>query len=256
LPESKQDGTHRLLNEFRSWIEEQDTSKLPANLRSSWINWKAFMTCLTLDGLGEFCGGEKEWPQAPLAHFSPLIDWALDHGVSDWLANELQWLDKRASVDMTPVRNRLVQGGVPAAVDLCLEQVRNAHYDDYTHYDVVHDVLRLHPKPMPKAGIESCLEVIRRPSHPSRYEHRIDALNCLVEAAEQNRFPSAEVKNLVLDLARNETDPDVRVAAIGFVRWALPQRTREVLTEALTHESARIRDAALRAVDQSQEPPL
>ncbi|HWQ92393.1 MAG TPA: hypothetical protein VN673_12025 [Clostridia bacterium] len=162
MPESKQNGNYRIIHEFRSWIAKLDTSKIPPDRRSSWTHW-------TLEGLGTFCGREKEWPQAPLADFSPLIDWALDHGGSDWLVNELHWLCKRASIDMTPV-NHLVQRGVPAAVDLCLEQVRNAQPDDYTHYDVLHNALRLHPKPLPKAALEACLEVIRRPSHPSQYE--------------------------------------------------------------------------------------
>ena len=146
----------------------------------------------------------------------------------------------------------MVQRAVPAAVEFCLAQVKKAETEDYTHYDVVHNVLSLHPKPLPRTALDACLEVIRRPSHPSRYEHRVDALNWLVEAAGEGRFPSAEVENLVLDLARNETDPDVRVAAIGLVPWASPQRIREVLAGALAHESARIREAALRAVSQSK----
>jgi len=141
---------------------------------------------------------------------------------------------------------------VPAAVEFCLEQVRKAQPEDYTHYDVVHNVLRLHPQPLPRAALDACLEVIRHPSHPSKYEHRVDAMNRLVEAASEGRYPRADVENLILEFARNETDPDVRIAAIGLVPWASPQQIRKVLAGALAHESAPIREAALRALGQSQ----
>jgi len=252
LPESLQDGTHALIDEFREWIQRVDFTAEPAYSRSSWEDWRYFISCLTMSELCGLLGQDRQWPAAPLAHFSPLIDWALDHDRRDWLANELDWLRRHASIDVIPLRNRMVERGVTAAVEFCLEQVRKAQPEDYTHYDVVHNALRLHPKPLPKTALDACLEVVRRPSHPSKYDHRIDALNWLVEAASEGRYLRSEVENLVLDLARNETDPDVRVAAIGLVPWAAPQQIREVLTGALAHESVRIRGAALRTLGQNK----
>lgn len=250
LPESRQNGTYILIEEFLKWIQQVDLTAKQISSRSSWEDWRCFMSCLTIDGLCGLLGQNRQWPQAPLAHFSPLIDWALDCGQTEWLASELNWLHRRGSIDTIPLRNRMVERGVPAAVDFCLEQVKQARTEDYTHYDVVHNVLRLHPKPLPKAALDACVEVVRRPSHPSKFEHRIEALNWLVEAANEGRFPRSEVERFVMDLARHESDPDVRAVATGLVSWAAPQQAHEVLTAALHHECARVREAAQRALNQ------
>jgi hypothetical protein len=256
LPESRQNGTCALIDEFREWIQRVDFAAEPRYSHSSWEDWRHFMSCLTMDGLRRLLGQDQQWPTAPLAHFSPLVDWALDHGGGDWLVGELDWLRKRASIDVIPVRNRMVERAVPGAVEFCLEQVRRAKPEDYTHYDVVHNVLRLHPRPLPMAALNACLEVIRHPSHPAKFEHRVDAVNWLVEAASEGRYPRGEVENLVLNLAQNEPDPDVRVAAIGFLSWAAPQQLRQVLTGALAHQSVQVREAALRALGQGKAQPV
>ena len=123
-----------------------------------------------------------------------------------------------------------------------------SNFGDDAHFIVIRTILSLHPKPLPEAALEACWIVLRRPSHPAYYKHRVDALNWLVEAASEGRYARSDVENLVLDLARNESDPDVRVAAIAWVPWALSRHVREALADALAHESSKIREAALRVV--------
>jgi hypothetical protein len=251
LPESRDNGTYRLIENFRQWLNEGAPETSP-DLRYYCENWRPFMMCLTREGLCALIGQETRWPAAPLADFSPLIDWAADHGHTEWLVNEFDWLRKRGSIDVWAMRNRMLQRGMPAAVEFCLEQVKKAAYEDYTQYDATYNLLRLHPKPLPGIALDLCLYVVRHPCHPGKFEHRIDALKHLVEAAQAGRYPATEVKDLVVKVAETDFDVDVRSAAIEKLPWAAPDKIRETLAPALDHESSRIRDAALRALNHSR----
>ena len=128
-------------------------------------------------------------------------------GLCAWLMKELAWLHDHGSYDQYFLRYQLVKKGVPAAVDYCYEQIKAAHFEDHTHRDVIENALKHHPRPLSPTGLAACLEVIRHPSHPSDYHHRIVALKLLVEAADGNVCDRDDVRDLVLDLVQAEADP-------------------------------------------------
>jgi len=209
------------------------------------------MSCLTIDGLARICGGDPVAVVAPAADNSPLVDWASERGLDNWLMKEARWLRQQGLWgDETPIRNRMVERAVPGAIEFCMERVRAPDHENKAHYDV-DSLLRLHPKPLPEAVLDACVEVARMRCHPDRYQHRIEALRLLVEAANSGSYSKTKVARLVLELAQSEPDPDVRIAAIDLVPWTGTGDIRQVLAEALTRESGRIQQAALKAVNGS-----
>jgi hypothetical protein len=244
LPESQHDGNHSLIEEFREWM---DRATEPAGPHFDWKAWKLFMSALTVDGLLRLSGHEMLHLTAPMADNSPLIDWASERGLDNWLMGEAKWLRQRGLWgDETPLRNRLVERAVPGAVEFCTERVTKADHEGNAHYDV-DSLLRLHPRPLSKAALNACAEIARMRCHTERYQQRVKALQLLTEGVDLGNYPKAKAVDLILDLARSEQDPDVRVAAIDLIPWTGTKNVQEVLAEALTHESSRIREAALRA---------
>jgi hypothetical protein len=162
---------------------------------------------------------------------------------------EAKWLRERGlSGEEAPLRNWLVERAVPGAVEFCMERVRNADHEDNAHYDV-ESLLRLHPKPLSQGALDACGDIVSLRCHSGHYQQRIEALRLLVEAADLKTYPRSEVVKVVLELAQNEPDPDVRVAAIDLVPWTAVGEVRLVLAGALVHEASRIREAAARAVN-------
>ena len=252
LLEPMHNGVHTLIDGFGDWMVNAEPPNRLGD-RSEWRAWRCVLRCLTIDGLRNYFAQEGDSFSFPQAyHDSPLVDWALDHGFEEWLTVELRWLYDKRSAEVRFLRNRLVEKGIPAAVELCCEQIRNARQEEYTHYDVVHNALRLHPRPLPRLALDACVDVIRRPSHPTRYEHRIEALHLLVDGADRNSYPKKDVQALILELVQTEADPDVRIAAIDLVRWASPPHLPEVLAGALAHETSRIREAAGRVLAETK----
>lgn len=217
--------------------------------------WKYALDCVKLDGFRKYYavnGDNFEFPKA--YWYSPFVEWMLSNGHEDWLASELKLLG--SGEEFKYLRNRLVVHGNLEAVQVCCEQIRKAKPEDYNHphHDVIHNALRLHPKPLPKTALDACLEVIRHPSHPAKFQHRIEALELLVDGANLGTYKRGRVAALVVQLAQNETDPDVRVAAINLIPWANPQQPERILASAIGHESIRIREAAERVLGKSRMP--
>lgn len=241
LPESKQNGTYELLESFREWIASSSVHP---------ENWKTFISCVKLAELRNICSKDSYRLCAPSAVCSPLIGWALTNGRADWLMKELRWLQSKGLWDeLEPLRDAMAEKAIPDAMQFCLEQVKTCQPDDYVHYSIVHYLLPKHPKPLTHSALEICRHVILHPSHPCRYEHRIEALHYLVEAATERLCPKEEIEHLVLTLAKAEGDPDVLIAAIKLLPWASSQVSSDLLGNALTHESLRIREAAINVLN-------
>src|SRR6266446_4336635 len=197
LPESRKDGNYALIEEFRKWMEQANEPSGP-QYPYEWKAWRLFMSCLTLDGLVRLCGQDRVRLPAPMAQGSPFIDWVSQRGLDTGLMNEAKWLRQRGlRGEEAPIRNRMVERLVPGVVEFCMERVRTSGHEDDAHYDV-DSLLRLHPKPLSKAALDACAEVVRLQCHPGHYKERIEALRLLVEGADLKRYPRSEVVELVL----------------------------------------------------------
>ena len=128
-----------------------------------------------------------------------------------------------------------------------MELIKDANHDDNAHW-AVESFLRMHPKPLSKAALDACMFIARLRCHPHHYKQRIDALRLLKEGADSGNYAKGKVAGLIFELAETELDPDVRVAAIGLVRWTGAENIHKVLEQALVHESPRIREAASMAM--------
>jgi hypothetical protein len=241
LSVSKSEGDSDVLECFKRFILNTPASEDAGG-------WRVLLSCLDLNRIREMVNEYKNIPTPTDYLNQPLIDWAVAEGRTAWLMKELLWLHDHGSHDQYFLRNHLVKKGVPAAVDFCYELIKTADFEDLTHVDVMERAIKHHPKPLPPKALAACMEVIRHPAHPSQFCHRIVALKLLVEAADGNFCDRDEVRDLVLDLVQTEYDPDVRAAAIAFVRWAEPLNLEETLKPALNHGTERVREAAKRAL--------
>lgn len=115
LPESKHDGTYRLVDEFRTWLEQAPEPSGPDHDAFAWRAWRTFISSLKLEGLMRLSGEKMLRLRAPSAHNSPLLDWVSRRGMHNWLLTEAQWLRQRGSgADETALRNRLRNALLPA----------------------------------------------------------------------------------------------------------------------------------------------
>jgi hypothetical protein len=247
LPESRKDGNYELIHEFKLWLE-QASEPTESNRIHYWKTWKLFMSCLTINGLVQLCGQERVDLTTPYAEGSPIIDWASERGLDNWLMAEARVLRQRGAFgEETTLRNHLVGRGFPGAVDLCMELIKDANHDDNAHW-AVESLLRMHPKPLSKAVLDACMLIARLRCHPHHYKQRIEALQLLREGVDSGNYPKGKVAGLIFELAETELDPDVRVAAIDLVRWSGAENIQKVLEMALVHESPRVREAASKAM--------